>query len=291
MTIKKFISRLAMAGVFVAAPVIADAEQGLLDTFPLTLETTQQWKLPGRLKEISGLALTADGRLFALNDEIAVIYELDYVNGSVLKAFAFGNPVVRADFEGIAWLDGKIWLTTSSGVLYSGNEGADGEQVPHRKQKTGLGKQCEIEGLTASAALHSLFLVCKRVKKKADVDGLKVFSWSIDDARLDEGSTFVLPRRKIRTRLGTDKFNPSGIALAPQNGNFLILASRQRALVETTPQGTLVSARTLPLASRHRQPEGIEITADARLLIADEGGSRKARLAVYWQEGAQRQND
>jgi hypothetical protein len=34
-------------------------------------------------------------------------------------------------------------------------------------------------------------------------------------------------------------------------------------------------------AERHRQAEGIEITRDGRLLIADEGGRGRARLAVY----------
>ncbi len=106
-----------------------------------------------------------------------------------------------------------------------------------------------------------------------------------------EDRTVYLPEREIGRRLDTDGFNPTAITLTPQNGHFLILASRQRAVVELTPDGTLVAARKLRLESRHRQAEGIEITRDARLLIADEGGSGKARMAVYWQHGAQTDND
>ena len=79
-----------------------------------------------------------------------------------------------------------------------------------------------------------------------------------------------------------DRFNPSGIAVAAADGRLLIVASRQRALVEVSATGELIAAKELPLTNRHRQAEGIEVTDDARLLVSDEGGNHKARLAVYW---------
>ena len=48
----------------------------------------RQWKLPGKLREISGLALTSDERLLAVTDESAIVYEIDYENGRLVKAFA-----------------------------------------------------------------------------------------------------------------------------------------------------------------------------------------------------------
>jgi uncharacterized protein YjiK len=59
------------------------------------------------------------------------------------------------------------------------------------------------------------------------------------------------------------------------------VAVRQRAVIEIDNEGQLVAARTLPLADRHPQPEGIELLADGRLVIADEGSRGRARLTLY----------
>ena len=117
-----------------------------------TQDSFKQWKLPGRLREISGLALTPDERLFAVTDESAIVYELDYSEGRVIKSFAFGNPTVRADFEGIAVLGDTIWLMTSDGLLFGAEEGPDERSVRYRKFDTGHGDYCELEGLAQDPA-------------------------------------------------------------------------------------------------------------------------------------------
>lgn len=289
MTINRFASQIAIIFVAVSQPCLA--QQHFLDTYPLTQESMLQWKLPGRLSEISGLALSPDGRLFAVADEIAAVYELDYQKGKIIKGFAFGKPVVRGDFEGITYFDGKIWLTTSAGEIFSGPEGADGEQMPYQRYTTGLGDSCEIEGMTAQAGTSSLILICKELRKGSTLDGLAMFRWSVREKRIDQKATIRLPEASILRQLKVNRFNPSGITISPHGDSFIIVASRQRALVELGPGGELLMARPLPLTGMHRQPEGIEITGDARLLIADEGGSHKARLAVYWQQGAKEEND
>ena len=43
--------------------------------------------LPKSLKEISGLAVSQDGRLFGHDDERSVIYQLKPVNGKIIKKF------------------------------------------------------------------------------------------------------------------------------------------------------------------------------------------------------------
>src|SRR5262245_54963359 len=58
-----------------------------------------QIQLPQRLREISGLAVTPDGRLFAHGDERAALYEIDPERGRILKSFSLN---VRGDFEGLA---------------------------------------------------------------------------------------------------------------------------------------------------------------------------------------------
>ncbi len=60
-----------------------------------------------------------------------------------------------------------------------------------------------------------------------------------------------------------------------------MVAARQHAIVQLSRDGGLINAIILPKKKRHRQAEGVEITNDGRLLIADEGGDGNARLAVY----------
>lgn len=239
----------------------------------------QQWKLPNRLNEISGLALTADDRLFAIADEAAIVYELDIDKGFLKKAFALGSPVERGDFEGIAIAGERFFLITSDGEIFETTEGRDGEQMDYASYATGLGKRCEIEGLVTGRAGDRLLIACKEARGEDGV--LAIFAWSIDERRLLDDAPLELPLREIVRRIGKRHFNPSGIELASGSGNLLLVAARQRALAELRPDGSLVAAMRLPLVQRHHQPEGIALTRDGRLLIADEGGGHRARLAVY----------
>lgn len=239
----------------------------------------QQWKLPNRLNEISGLALTPDERLFAIADEAAIVYELDFSEGRLRKAFALGDPVERGDFEGIAIAGERFFLITSDGEIFETTEGRDGEQMEYASYATGLGKRCEIEGLVTGVAGDRLLIACKEARGRDGV--LAIFAWSLDERRVLDDALLVLPLRDIVRRIGKRHFNPSGIEIAPGSGNLLLVAARQRALAELTPDGRLVAATRLPLVQRHHQPEGIALTRDGRLLIADEGGGHRARLAVY----------
>lgn len=260
----------------------ADSD-GVLAGNALSTDHSMQWRLPDKLNEISGLAMSGDQRLFAITDERAIIYELDYENGKLVKAFALGKPVERGDFEGITVIDQRIFLTTSDGEIYSSQEGDDGEHVEFDSFETGLGRQCEIEGL-AHDSHGRLLLACKKLRKSGELRSLAIFVWSPATEKLLDDERIDIPERDIRRAIRSDRINPSGIVVN-DDGNLLLVASRQRALVELTADGALLSTGDLP-STRHRQAEGIELTELQHILIADEGGSHKARLAIYWPEAA-----
>jgi uncharacterized protein YjiK len=239
----------------------------------------QQWSLPDRLREISGLALTPDQRLLAIDDEQAVVYELDYEDGRIVKSFAFGDPVMRGDFEGIAVLQDSVWIMTSDGVLFAAPEGSNGRSVNYEEFATGHGDYCELEGLAQDRAANTLLLACKETRSKND--SLMVFEWLVSPDGIEFSRSIILPGQAIAERIGKKRVNPSGVALDPANRDWLMVAARQRALLRLTADGSLSEAIILPKKDRHRQAEGIEMTRDGRLLIAEEGGSGKGRLAVY----------
>lgn len=252
-----------------------------LGSFPLDSESLQQWKLPKALKEISGLALTSDDRLFAVGDEAAIVYELDYREGKIIKAFTLGEPAVRGDFEGIAHLESRFYLVTSDGLLYAADEGNKGDNVQFELYNTGLGKRCEIEGLAQDRRANTLLLVCKTSRARIPGAGLSIFAWSPAIKDFLAEPEIAIPERDIAKSLNKKRVNPSGIAVDPESANLYVIAARQRAIIEMKPNGELVDAIILPLKRRHRQAEGIEISSDGKLLIADEGGDKEARLSVY----------
>jgi uncharacterized protein YjiK len=275
----------AVAALLAVAALARDgAAQGILDRYEFSAATLSQWRLPDKLNEISGLALTGDGRLLAVTDESAIVYELDTSEGRLVKAFALGEPTVRGDFEGIAWSAERVWLVTSEGVIYESAEGRDGERVAFQEHPTRLDERCEIEGLAYRAADAMLLIPCKKIKKKGGLAGLAIFAWSTSSRSLVPEQTLSLPSRDIAAALRTNRFNPSGIAIAEPDGHLLIVAARQHAVIELDATGKLVATRVLPLAL-HRQAEGIEILPSGDILITDEGGGHKARLAIYSRTG------
>ena len=253
-----------------------------LESYTLNAETATHWKLPMNLEEISGLAMTRDNRLLAHNDERGVIFEIDYQKGSIVKSFQLsdmGNPVA-SDFEGIATIDDQIYLVTSSGRLYECREGTAGESVLFNVYTTGVGRDCEIEGLAYDENQRTLLMMCKDARS-ADMEGkLAVYHWLIDEKQLSEDTHTVIPVVEFSQHIKGKKFQPSGIERHPVSGNYFIVAARQGAIAELTPGGQVLAVREFP-AQWHRQAEGITFASDGTLIIADEGAGRRARLTLY----------
>ena len=253
-----------------------------LESYTLNAETATHWKLPMNLEEISGLAMTRDNRLLAHNDERGVIFEIDYQKGSIVKSFQLsdmGNPVA-SDFEGIATIDDQIYLVTSSGRLYECREGNAGESVLFNVYTTGVGRDCEIEGLAYDESKRTLLMMCKDARS-ADMEGqLAVYHWLIDEKQLSKDAHTVIPIVEFSRHIKGKKFQPSGIERHPVSGNYFVVAARQGAIAEITPGGQVLAVREFP-AQWHRQAEGITFATDGTLIIADEGAGRRARLTLY----------
>ena len=273
-------------GTLIASP-LADTmsviEGGIsLASYSLKAETATHWKLPGRLDEISGLAMTRDNRLLAHNDEAGLIYEIDYRRGSIVKTFALTDLVkpVADDFEGIAAVEDQIYLATSSGRLYECREGTAGQSVLFNIYTTGVGRDCEIEALAYDANQRMLLLMCKTSRSAALQNQLTIYRWSIDAKQLSENAHTVIPVVDFARHIKGKKFQPSGIERHPASGNYFVVAARQGAIAELTPEGQVLAVRQFS-APWHRQVEGISFAADSTLIVADEGSGKKARLTLY----------
>ena len=236
-----------------------------------------RWSLPNALEEISGLATTTDGRLFGHGDEVAVIFELDPSDGSVVKRFRLGNTPAPGDFEGLAIVDDRFFLITSRGWLYETREVDDDRAAPYRVTDTGLGSSCEVEGLAHDAATRSLLVACK-VATPARRHA--VFPRIPLDPASPTMEPLVVPWSAL-SAFGLDaEWHPSGVEVEANSGRILVVAARERILVELDRSGRVLGVVELP-RSGHRQPEGIAFGADGSLFVADEADGRRARLTAY----------
>jgi uncharacterized protein YjiK len=260
-----------------AGPLRSPAE---LARFDFRAPPAERWELPSSLREISGLAVDSAGRVFAHDDERAIIYQLDPAARRIVKRFSFGRPAAHGDFEAIAVVGQQLILTTSDGVLYAGREGDDGEAVPFTVQATGTGRLCEIEGMVYAPGDRALLFACKEPRIRTLHGHFAVLRWSLERKALDPRPRLFLPLANLTRDLGVPGFHPSEMVRLARSGHYLVLASRERAIVELTETGAVVAVARL----RHRehpQAEGLAIAKDGALLVADEGGSGRGTVSVY----------
>ena len=234
-----------------------------------------RWELPGALTEVSGLALTPDGRLFAHGDETGDLFEIDYRSGVVVRHFSLGPDPVTADFEALAIRDSTFWLLTSKGRLYEFEEGRNGERVAYRTIDPPLGSDCEeFEGMAEDG--DALVFACKKSRKAFGGD-LHLYRWRIG-ARSAE--RIDVSADSIRARMPEwEEFSASGITRRGDTGTYLLVAGPEQGYMEITPDGRILMARALP--ADHGQPEGAAWTADGLLFIADEATGRTAAVTIY----------
>jgi uncharacterized protein YjiK len=270
-----FAALALMACSEAAAPPAASAGEG---ESLFAERSDRQWRLPGRLREISGLAVAPDGRLFGHDDEVAVVYELDLEAGRIVKGFAVGDPIERRDFEGIAITPaGDFYLVTSTGRVLSFREGAEAEQVAFEGSNLRIEDDCEVEGLAYSSTTESLILACKTLHGRDMKNMTALYAWT--PGSREARPWLVLPEEPLADAVGLDELRPSGVEIDPATGRIVLIAAAGRALLELDADGKLLAARRLD--SIHRQVEGVAILPDGSLAIADEGGAGRALLTRY----------
>ncbi|MGH7630758.1 MAG: hypothetical protein ACREOF_15505, partial [Gemmatimonadales bacterium] len=214
-----------MAGLALCGTGLQD-HSGTPERYDLAGKPAWQVVLPDELAEISGLAFTPDGRLFAHGDEQAILHQLDPRSGRIVSTFALaatgrepnlgkrrkpgqaGGNVVTGDFEDIAIVGDRFFLVTSNGVLLEFRQGRNGSQVPYTAHVTGIGRACEIEGLAHDAAAGALLLLCKDVPGRGRQHQVVIYAWSLKHGRL-AGARLAVPYSDFARVTGAPEFNGS----------------------------------------------------------------------------------
>jgi hypothetical protein len=235
-----------------------------------------RWELPRILNEVSGLAAAGPGVVLAHGDEDGTIVEFDYRRGKRLRILTLGRPVVTGDFEGIEIVGRRVSLMTSDGRVFSGDVPASATVIePVSVGDTGLGRFCELEGLAADGD-GGFLLPCKTPRTREPVAQLSLWRWSPSGGAAQAPLRLAVPGGAPGGRM-----HPSAIARSA-SGSLVLLFGQERAIGEFSPSGAPISVWGFD-ARRHPQPEGLAITADGWLLVADEadGPAKRGTITVY----------
>ena len=240
-------------------------------TVPYALsQPDARWMLPSRLREISGLGMTDDGRLLAVQDEDGDLFEIDPASGATTSTRAFYNS---GDYEGVEPVGDVTWIVESDGDLYrfTGSEEAE-------KRETGLSRSNDVEGLAYDARGNRLLLACKGDPGGGRKGVRTIYAYDLAAERLDPDPVFTLDREVLDE--GGAPFKPSGLAVHPGTGEIYIISGVRKALVVLSPEGDLTAAVSLP-PRLYPQPEGIAFARDGTLFISNEGGGGSATLLRF----------
>lgn len=243
-------------------------------------EPIAQWALPKKLREISGLALTPDGRVMGHDDERALIHQIDVTSGASAKRFAVGEPMMLGDFEGLA-IDaaGDFYLAASDGRLLRFREGADRQMVAYEDLDLGLGAMGEVEGLAFHEGQGLLIVACKQLYPPELQGTFTLFAWSPREPLAPARIWLSVAAAPLADAVGARSLHPSSLEIDPFSGRLIVLAARENALLELDQSGELLAARWL--GRLHRQAEGATLLPDGSLVIGDEGGHAQGTLTRY----------
>lgn len=259
---------LPIAGLLLAACEEAAREQA-------------HFTLPSLLMEISGLAAAGDNSVFAHNDEFAIVHELSLSDGRPIRIFALGDPTIEGDFEGIAAASGMVYLVTSDGLIYAARPGADRERVAYRTHETGVGRLCEVEGLSNAPTTGHLLLLCKRLRRDGAGARLEIYRWPIGSEAAEPEPWLSLDLNEFLSDQDAAELRPSGLEWDARRGRLLVISARNNMLLELGENGDVLATHKLD-ARRHRRTEGIAVLPECRVALADEGAeTRAARLTAY----------
>jgi uncharacterized protein YjiK len=270
--------RLSVVTVLALAASRADGQRPLGPWQRYDFEhPTARWTLAGRLREVSGLAFGPDGGLFAHEDERGIVYRLDPGTGDADRGFTLGERPVKGDFEGIAVAGDRFFLVTSRGLLYEFRESPAGTATSYRVTDTGLGSHCEVEGLAYDARTDRLLLACKTLAPPARE--IRIHALPLEPGR-PAPAPLVVPFQALAP-FGLGKgVHPSGLEVDGDTGELILVAAREEALVVLARDGTVVGATRFP-RGEHRQAEGVAVSPDGGLYVADEAAGHRPRLTLY----------
>jgi len=244
-------------------------------------------RLPKQLRELSGLVATDATSVALHTDNDALVWTFDYSSAKLDPRLRVSAPI-PGDFEGIAVVNEHLLLADSHGSISRFEQPPKASTEARTLYHPMFKEHCVFEGLALDPQSATLLLPCKYPrfeaagKAAANDDLIYIFKLKLDEAQtphVESGFEIMeIDVTKILQAHYLPRLRPSAIEVVADR--LLILAGKERVLLETSLAGELITWRRLHWP-RHRQAEGLAIGADGALIIADEGRWLGGTVTVY----------
>lgn len=271
----------------------------MLKKFPYDLDQpSKTFKLPNKLKEISGLGIdSSDQFLYAVQDEEGDLFKIDKETGKVIEQTKFHKA---GDYEGIEFVKDRVYVVKSTGTLYEVEDIGKPNQK-RTKHKFNFTKASDIEGLGYDPETNSLLVSCKgkALKGEEAVHKKGIYTISLDSMKMDSLPRYTVSLASVKNFLNTNRaleyfdklakvfspdeefiFGPSGIAVHPFTKNIYILSAVGNVLVVLNRDNEVIHLQKLR-KKVHEQPEGIVFDQAGNLYISNEGKADKGSICVF----------
>ena len=263
--------------VFILFSNLLICQKGVLHKYDFS-EPAKQIYLDSQLNEISGLSLS-ENKLYAHNDEISTIFEIDKSSGEILNKFHFGMKSLKGDYEDLVIVENNFFVIESNGNLYSFSNPGNDKISECFKIKTGLKSKNDIEGIEFLEKQNSFLLLCKESAGKGYKGKRAIYEFNPKTNELKKTPEFLIDLKKIKRLTGRKNFNPSALKKTKEK-TLLILDGKGKTLIEIDLSGEILSAVKLN-KKLHKQPEGIEILNNGTIIISDEAVKGRPTLTYY----------
>ncbi len=248
------------------------------------LQPDSVYDLPDILKEVSGIALSENGNIYAVQDELGAIFEFHPASGKLVQLYRFTDV---GDFEGLASDNNTLYILRSDGKLFI-YDTTQQKLIDETMLHTG---SLNLEGICLDK--NYIYTVSKEPTVGEDTGKRLVYKFP----RSNPKTTSVFLEIEIEAlsrfaeahypQLHTTpfQFNPSAIEIHPFTGDIYILSANDRwlAIYKNNELDNLI-----PLsASLYHKPEGLAFLQNGDLLISSEGekkGFTKGSISLLKQQ-------
>lgn len=247
-------------------------------------------KLPGRLKEISGITFWNTNKLACVQDEKGIVFIYDIHKDKLKQSIDFAGD---KDYEAIANVNDTIYVLRSNGDIYE-IDNLESSEVSSITHHTFLSKVNNSEGMCFDSKHYRLLIACKGKPEKGSAKKYQkvVYSFDLSTKTMSEEPVLVIDPTSIIEMAdqsasnsffgeskNVDQFDPAEIAIDPKTGNYFVLSAVGKRLAVFSENGMLLCSVNLN-PDIYKQPEGLAFNSEGDLVISDEGKNSKGNLVV-----------